>query len=81
LRVCLQGQPGAIVPTVKEKLVPTLKAGYALWPVAHLINFRFVPQEQRVLYVNVVQVSTEASAMLWVWHLERGIWSSCGSHT
>lgn len=27
-----------------------------MWPLAHLINFRFVPSSQRILYINTVQV-------------------------
>lgn len=33
-----------------------LLANYAIWPLAHLINFRFVPSQQRILYINAVQV-------------------------
>jgi protein Mpv17 len=33
-----------------------LLANYALWPIAHLINFKFVPSEQRILYINCVQI-------------------------
>ena len=28
----------------------------ALWPAAHAINFRYVPPEQRVLFVNCVSI-------------------------
>ena len=32
-------------------------------PVAHLINFKFIPVQQRILYINVVQVrSCQCSA-------------------
>jgi hypothetical protein len=27
-----------------------------LWPAANFINFRFVPPEQRILYVNAVYI-------------------------
>lgn len=33
-----------------------LLANYALWPLAHIINFKFVPVQQRILYINCVQV-------------------------
>ncbi|KAK9803863.1 hypothetical protein WJX73_010251 [Symbiochloris irregularis] len=52
----LQGRPEAIVPTIQRKLVPMLLCNYALWPLAHLINFKFVPQQQRILYINCVQI-------------------------
>lgn len=52
----LQGHPELILATIKDTLVPTLTANYALWPLAHLVNFKFIPSEQRILYINVVQV-------------------------
>ena len=33
----------------------TLLAGYTVWPLVHVINFRFIPSSQRVLYINCVQ--------------------------
>ena len=52
----LEGQPWKIPGTLKEKFFPTLFAGFAVWPLAHIINFRFVPSHQRVLYVNCITV-------------------------
>jgi hypothetical protein len=31
-------------------------APFQLWPAANFINFRFVPPEQRILYVNAVYI-------------------------
>ena len=42
--------------TLQAKLLPTILAGYALWPVAHLINFKYIPSNQRLLYINVVNL-------------------------
>lgn len=42
--------------TIRMKFAKTMMANYALWPLAHVINFRFVPSKQRILYINVVQV-------------------------
>lgn len=50
------GQSDKIKATIKEKFWPTLLASYAVWPLAHLVNFRFVPNSQRVLYINAVNV-------------------------
>ena len=36
---------------------PRLRKFCARRPVAHLINFKFVPVQQRILYINCVQVS------------------------
>jgi protein Mpv17 len=38
--------------------VPTMAASYKLWPAAHLVNFALVPPAYRVLYTNLVSVST-----------------------
>ena len=51
-----QGHPEAALSTIQNELVPTITANYALWPLAHIINFRFVPSQQRILYINFVQV-------------------------
>eukprot|EP01025_Chloroclados_australasicus_P023997 TRINITY_DN2416_c0_g1_i1.p1 TRINITY_DN2416_c0_g1~~TRINITY_DN2416_c0_g1_i1.p1 ORF type:complete len:301 (-),score=5.21 TRINITY_DN2416_c0_g1_i1:893-1714(-) len=39
-----------------QKLLPTMLANYAIWPLAHIINFRYVPSQQRILYINCVQI-------------------------
>ena len=52
----LDGHPEAAVEAIRTKLGPMLLANYALWPAAHLINFRFVPPAQRILYINAVQI-------------------------
>lgn len=50
----MEGHPDAIMATLHAKFLPTLAANWVIWPVAHLVNFRFVPSEQRLLYNNVV---------------------------
>lgn len=50
----MEGHPDAIMATLHAKFLPTLAANWVIWPVAHLVNFRFVPAEQRLLYNNVV---------------------------
>jgi len=37
-------------------------ANYAVWPIAHVINFKFVAPQQRILYINCCQVRRPASA-------------------
>jgi len=44
---------------VQEKLLPTCRASLKLWPLAHLINFSFIPSTQRLLYINVISVSPQ----------------------
>ncbi|GJQ13347.1 hypothetical protein GpartN1_g5138.t1 [Galdieria partita] len=31
-------------------------ASWKVWPLAHAINFRFIPSNQRLLYINAVQI-------------------------
>ena len=38
-------------------------ANFAIWPLAHLINFKFVPSSQRILYINSVQVRPVLDAL------------------
>ncbi|EFJ49757.1 hypothetical protein VOLCADRAFT_89535 [Volvox carteri f. nagariensis] len=51
---CWEGHSKDAVPYMLVKMVPTLKANYLLWPIAHIINFAFVPPTQRILYCNAV---------------------------
>ena len=51
-----------------------LAANYALWPLAHLINFKFVPSKQRILYINCVQILWSA----YLSHLSAGAIRAAG---
>lgn len=31
-----------------------------MWPIAHVINFKFVPSSQRILYINTIQIGYNA---------------------
>jgi protein Mpv17 len=53
----LEGHPEAIMSTLQSKFLPTLAANYMIWPLAHVINFRFIPSEFRILYNNVVCIA------------------------
>lgn len=50
------GRLSSLPDTLQAKLLPTILAGYALWPMAHLINFKYIPSSQRLLYINVVNL-------------------------
>jgi protein Mpv17 len=52
----LEGRPQDIPEVINEKIVKTVLAGYMVWPAAHVVNFRFVPSDLRVLYINCVQM-------------------------
>lgn len=38
-----EGHLGDLGFILQAKLLPTVLAGYALWPLAHVINFRYAP--------------------------------------
>lgn len=42
--------------TVCEKTLPTVAANYVIWPAAHIISFKYVPSQQRILYNNSVAI-------------------------
>lgn len=50
------GHPEAVVPTLRQKFVPTVASSYKLWPAAHVVNFAVIPSSQRVLYTTLVSV-------------------------
>jgi hypothetical protein len=52
----MEGHPADIPLILQDKLVATVVAGYCLWPLAHLINFKFVPPRNRLLYINFVNL-------------------------
>lgn len=56
-----QGHPENIMPAIQSKLVPMMIANYAVWPIAHLINFKFVPAQQRILYINCCQARVRSA--------------------
>ena len=41
---------------VQQSLWTQVSGSWSFWPFAHVINFRFIPTEQRLLYINVLQI-------------------------
>ena len=37
-------------------LCAQVTGSWKVWPLAHAINFRFIPSSQRVLYINSIQI-------------------------
>ena len=37
-------------------VLPQVTGSWKVWPIAHTINFRFIPSSQRVLYINSIQI-------------------------
>jgi protein Mpv17 len=52
----LEGRPDKILSSIQRKLVPMLLTNYAVWPIAHIINFKYIPSSQRILYINCCQI-------------------------
>ena len=48
----LEGLPHKLPEVLREQYIKTVLVGYLLWPLAHIINFRFIPADLRILYVN-----------------------------
>jgi len=44
------------VAKIKSDLMTQVTGSWTVWPVAHAINFRFIPTDQRVLYINTIQI-------------------------
>jgi hypothetical protein len=57
--------PRAVADGVRAKLKPTLLANWTVWPLAHVVNFALVPPAQRILYINVVNVSFSLVCCFW----------------
>jgi len=45
-----------VIDKTKNDLVNAVTGSWKVWPLAHTINFRFVPSSQRVLYINTIQI-------------------------
>jgi len=53
----LEGRPEAVLSIVQAKLLPIMMANFGVWPLAHLINFRYVAPEQRILFNNCIAIA------------------------
>ena len=45
-----------VVNKTKNELLTAVTGSWKVWPLAHAINFRFIPSSQRVLYINTIQI-------------------------
>lgn len=48
--------PVQIWKELRSTFVPLLTAGWKLWPMAHLVTYGLVPVEQRLLWVDMVEI-------------------------
>lgn len=49
---------------MQDKLWPTMKANWVVWPLANFVAFRFLHQDVRILYANVVGVRSLSTTSL-----------------
>jgi hypothetical protein len=54
LLAILDGQPGKMGQLIKQNAWQTQVTSWKVWPIASWINFNFIPNELRVLFVNVI---------------------------
>jgi protein Mpv17 len=47
------GDVGKSVTQVQDKLWPTLKVNWIVWPILQAVNMSMVPLQYRLLYINV----------------------------
>lgn len=47
---------GDIAKKIEKDTMKAVMGSWAVWPLAHVINFKFVPTVHRLLYINTIQV-------------------------
>ena len=47
---------GDLTAKMKENLPTAVMGSWVVWVPAHFVNFRFVPPQQRLLYINTIQI-------------------------
>jgi len=47
---------GAIQSKISTDLLSACKGSWKEWPFVHTVNFRFVPTQHRLLFINGVQI-------------------------
>jgi len=48
--------PAKIIEKCKKDVITGVTGSWKVWPIAHAINFKFIPTSQRLLYINTIQV-------------------------
>ncbi|XP_062511602.1 uncharacterized protein LOC134187485 [Corticium candelabrum] len=48
------------IQRVKDKIIPTMKANYMLWPAVQIINFKFVPVAHQLNLILIVSLGWAA---------------------
>jgi protein Mpv17 len=47
---------GAIADNIRTSTIPLISSGLKLWPAAHVITYGIVPVENRLLWVDFVEI-------------------------
>ena len=69
LGVMKQERPSMIWSDMKRSTIPLVVSGLKLWPAAHVITYGFLPNENRLLWVDLVEIawvtilSTQAASL------------------
>jgi len=50
----LKGQPGNIIPQIKQDYTAVLIQNYKIWPAAQFVNLNLIPQNLQVLFGNFI---------------------------
>jgi len=48
--------PAQVGDKIKNDLVKGVVGSWSVWPLVHAVGFKFVPLEQRLLYINCIQI-------------------------
>jgi len=47
---------GSPADKLRESYVPALSANYMIWPFVQMVNFKFIPLQHRLVFVNVISI-------------------------
>lgn len=48
--------PNLIFRSIKNNLLKFVLTSWSIWPIAHVLNFKYVTPKHRLLYINAVQI-------------------------
>ena len=54
------GGKSAVLKKFQDVYVPTLRANYMLWPTVQIINFRLMPIQLQIPFVNTISIAWTA---------------------
>mmetsp|Transcript_30917 Transcript_30917/g.52833 ORF Transcript_30917/g.52833 Transcript_30917/m.52833 type:complete len:106 (-) Transcript_30917:155-472(-) len=49
-------KPGQVWSDIKRTTIPLIVSGLKLWPLAHCVTYGLVPVENRLLWVDLVEI-------------------------